>query len=145
MQNTRTIRNEEDLARLVYDIGNMRWPFRCTLAVGEASRTSQQNRTLHKWFGEIAAHRKDVTAIEVKAECNLQYGVPIKRRDNPEWDSAFGYIFDSLSYKAKVKAIRVFDIPVTRDMTVAQLSEYMSQLSREYIAQGVKLTIPEDR
>lgn len=140
----RIVRNSEDLGRLVYDLGNMQHPFRCVVAVGDESRTQAQNRTIHKWFGEIAAHRGDVTALEVKAECNLAYGVQIKRRDDPEWNSAFGYIFDNLNYPSKLKAMRILDIPVTRNMSVKQLTEYMDAMQAFYTTQGIRLTIPED-
>lgn len=106
-------------------------------------RTDEQSNTLHKWFGEIAQQRGDVTFAEVKAECNLQYGVPIKRRDDAEWASAFGYLFDKLSHAAKLKALRVLDVPVTRDMKVKQLSEYMDQLFADAQDAGWVLTIPK--
>lgn len=108
-----------------------------------AKRTRPQNRTIHLWFGEIAAYMGDRTADEVKAECNLRFGLPILTRDDAEWSSAFGYIFNSLSYPAKLKAIRVLDVPFTRRMTVKQLTEYMDAMQVEYRGQGIHLTDPE--
>jgi hypothetical protein len=74
----------------------------------------QRRRTdlIHKNFTEIANHYGDRTAHEVKAECNLTYGRPILDRDDEEWKAAFGYIFDNLNHAAKLKAIRVLDIPI---------------------------------
>lgn len=141
----RTIRSPEDLADLYFHLGNMIQPFRVNIRKGEITRTEAMNKTIHKWFGEIAAYAGDQTLVEVKAACNLTYGVPIKRRDDEDWNSAFGYLFDGLSYPAKVKALRVFDIPITRDMTVPQLCEYMDQMQRDYLQQGVPLTIPKDK
>jgi hypothetical protein len=69
---------------------------------------------------------------EIKALCNLTYGRPILDRDDEEWKAAFGYIFDSLSHAAKLKAMRVLDVPITRRMSVVQLSEYMDQMARDY-------------
>lgn len=120
------------------------FPFTITVSK-DKRRSSAMNRTIHKWFGEVARHYGDRSEADVKAECNLTYGVPIKRRDDEEWAAAFGYIFDALNKPSKVKALRVLDIPVTRDMTVKQLCEYMDQMSRDYREAGVFLTDPELR
>lgn len=139
----RTVRNSDDLKAVVYDLGNMRHPFRVTLLKGAEDRTSAQNRTVHKWFGELAAHFGDRTAEEIKADCNIKYGRPILMRDDPEWSAVFGYLFDALDYERKRKAVRILDVPFTRRMTVAQLSEYMDQMQRDYLSEGVRLTDPE--
>ena len=141
------VKQEGDFARLINHLGNMDHPFTAVVSPGlkPKKRTDAMNRTIHKWFGEIAAHLGDMTAMEVKAQCNLTYGTPIKRRDDDEWGAAFGYIFDALSYPAKIKAMRVLDIPITRDMNTKQLSEYMDQMQRDYLGQGVRLTDPDAR
>ena len=138
----RTIENPRQLLAFMAELGSQVFPF--TINVSKDKRRSlAMNRTIHKWFGEIARHYRDRSEAEVKAECNLVYGVPIKRRDDEEWSAAFGYIFDALNKPSKVKALRVLDIPVTRDMTVKQLGEYMDQMFRDYREQGVFLTDPE--
>lgn len=120
------------------------FPYRVQITKGE-DRTKAQNKTIHKWFGEIAAHLGDTTTNEVKADKNLIYGKPILMRDDPEWASVFGYLFDALSLPAKLKAIRVLDVPFTRRMNVPQLNEYMDQLVRDTALDGIHLTIPEDK
>lgn len=137
------VRNTGDLARVVYDLGNMQHPFRCSMVKG-ISRTEAQNRTIHKWFEEIAAHRGDETAGDIKADCNLIYGKPILMRDDPEWAAVFGYLFDRLDYEKKRKAVRVLDVPFTRRMNVSQLCEYMDEMQRDFLSEGVRLTIPEE-
>ena len=114
-----------------------------SIADAETSRTSQQNRLVHRWFADIARALGDQSEADIKIDCNLQYGRPILARDDEEWSAAFAYIFDALSLPAKRKAIRVFDIPFTRRMSVAQLSEYMAEMQRDYLAQGVYLTDPD--
>lgn len=138
----RTIENTRQLFALVAELGSQAFPFTVTVSK-DKRRSNAMNRTIHKWFGEIAKHYGDRSTADVKAECNLTYGVPLKRRDDEEWASAFGYIFDSLNQPSKVKALRVLDIPVTRDMTVKQLCEYMDQMSHDYREAGVFLTDPE--
>lgn len=141
---TRTINNGDDAARFFAWLGDMPFPYTITALKGAEARSKAQNRTIHKWFSEIARDSDQESDAEVKAHCNLVYGVPIKRRDDPEWESVFGYLFDSLSYKAKIKALRVLDIPITRDMKVGQLREYMDQMQRDYLERGVRLTIPKE-
>lgn len=137
------VRNSDDLARLFYRLGECPHPFRVTVAIGEESRTSQQNRLLHRWFADIERQTEGQTAVEIKAQCNLTYGRPILARDDLEWSACFGYLFDALPYDAKLRAIRLLDVPFTRRMGVKQLTEYMDQMQRDYTEQGVRLTDPE--
>ena len=136
------ITDSEGLGKALSFVACAEQPFTLTFS-RETARTSAQNRLLHKWFAEIAKQKGDETAAEVKAFCNLTYGRPILDRDDPEWSAAFGYIFGQLNHAAKLKAIRVLDIPFTRKMATAQLSEYMDQMARDYREQGYRLTDPE--
>ena len=113
-----------------------------TITEASEARTKAQNRLLHRWFGDISRSIVGQSEADVKADCNLTYGRPILARDDPEWESAFGYIFDALNRPAKIKAIRVLDIPFTRGLKVAQLSEYMTQMRQDYAELGVHLTDP---
>lgn len=140
-----TISEDRHLADLWTYVKGRDMPFRVAIADGEGKRTDAQNRTVHKWNGEIAAQRGDVTAQEVKAECNLKYGYPIMSRDDAEWDAVFSFVFRDLNYENKLKAIGALDIPFTRKMNVKQLSEYMDQMSRDYRSQGFVLTDPEGK
>lgn len=138
----RTIENAKQLFAFMADIAGQEFPFTISIS-RDKKRTDAMNRTIHKWFGEICKQQGDNSMADVKADCNLTYGVPIKRRDDPEWAAAFGYIFDALNKPSKVKALRVLDVPVTRDMKVKQLKEYMDQMSRDYREAGFFLTDPE--
>jgi hypothetical protein len=138
------VRSSADFGHVTAKMHTTSFPFRVSILKGE-DRTGQQNRLIHRWFQEIAKQCGDRSADEVKAECNLIYGRPIKARDDNEWSSAFGYIFDNLNHAAKLKAIRVLDVPFTRSMTVNQLSEYMDQMFRDYTERGITLTQPEDK
>jgi hypothetical protein len=140
---TRIVKTDDDLERLIKYLRFRSKPFTASIADG-VKRTNPQNNLVHKWFAEIARHTGDQTESEVKAECNLTYGLDIMRQD-PEWDSAFGYLFDNLSHAAKLKAIRVLDIPFTRKMKVPELKGYMDQMQRDYREMGVYLTDPELR
>lgn len=113
------------------------------VTISDRNRTTEQNALIHKWFSEIAMQKGDESMLDVKAYCNLTYGRPIKVRDDPEWSAVFGYLFDQLPHDKKLKAIRVLDVPFTRSMNVSQLSEYMTEMQRDYREQGFVLTDPE--
>ena len=136
------IKTPDDMMRFQHFMAGMEMPFVAT-AVKERDRTKAQNRMIHKWFGEIAAHKGDVTMHEVKAACNLSYGKPILMRDDPEWAEAFGQIFETLNHEAKLDAIRILDLPFTRRMKVPQLKEYMDQMQKDALSRGIHLTDPE--
>jgi hypothetical protein len=106
-------------------------------------RTKAQNRLLHRWFADVARAMVGMSEFDIKAECNLIYGRPILARDNLDWEETFGFVFDRFDRQAKIKAIRMLDIPFTRRMGVKQLSEYMDQMQRDYAEVGILLTDPE--
>jgi hypothetical protein len=107
------------------------------------NRSTEQNALLHKWFSEIATQSGDQSLLDVKAQCNLTYGRPIKAQDH-DWQAVFGYLFDKLPYDKKLKAVTALDIPFTRDMTVDQLAQYMEQMERDYRSEGFVLSSPQD-
>lgn len=137
---TRIVKTEEDRERLVKYINFRGLPFTAAIADG-VKRTNPQNNTIHLWFAQIAQHLGDQSIAEVKADCNLTYGKDIMMRD-PEWASVFGYLFESLSRPAKLKAIRVLDVPFTRKMKVPELREYMDQMMKDYREMGIFLVDP---
>ena len=138
------VRTKFDLARVLADLAQAELPMTVNVKKG-IKRTDEQNSLVHVWFEEIARHERfGMSFYDVKAHCNLTYGLPILMRDDPEWASCFGYIFEALSKPAKLKAIRVLDIPFTRRMQVKQLSEYMTQMEQDYAEEGVLLTVKSE-
>lgn len=109
------------------------------------ARTDAQNRLVHRWYADASHSLVGQSPADVKAECNLTYGRPILMRDDPEWAEVFGPLFDHLHREAKLKAVRVLDIPFTRRMGVKQLTEYMDQMRRDYAELEIYLTDPELR
>lgn len=140
----RTLHTAHDTARLIADIKGKTLPIMVAIRDG-VDRTSEQNRLVHRWFKDISNWLGDMSEADVKAQCNLEYGRPILARDDPEWEAAFGYVFDALNLPSKLKAIRVLDVPFTRRMGVKQLTEYMDQMGRDYREQGVPLCDPDMR
>ena len=48
-----------------------------------------------------------------------------------------------LPYEEKLAAVKAFDLPVTRLMTVRQMTSFMDEMQRKWSAHGIRLTDPE--
>ena len=79
----------------------------------------------------------------MRAECKLTFGVPILRAENEAFRVQYDRTLKPLPYEQKLEAVRVFDLPVTRLMTVKQMTAFMDAMQRHWAAQGVRLTDPE--
>lgn len=108
-----------------------------------ASRSALQNRLSHRWYADISRQTGDRTTDEARAECKLVFGVPILRAENEAFRLTYDRVFRALPHDQKMDAIRVFDLPVTRLMTVKQMTAFMDALQRHWAAQGVRLTDPD--
>lgn len=116
-------------------------PFTVSVTKGK-HRTVAQNRLQFEWFNEIAKHLGDTTVEEIRAYCKLHFGIPILRSESESFKVVYDEHFKGLSYEGKLKLIRLFDIPVTRIMTIAQLTEYLDKIYDHFSAEGIELTDP---
>jgi hypothetical protein len=139
----KTIRvlSEQEAQRVASMITGLPLPFTITIGDGD-KRSLSQNALIHKWFGQIAAHYGDMTAMQVKGECHVAYGVPIRRRD-PVWSRVWERMFDGLTYEQQCFLFERGILAMTREMTVKQLTEYMDAMQAHYRAEGVALMDPE--
>jgi hypothetical protein len=139
---TRVIRDPGDVEKLARFVAARRLPVTVTITAG-ASRSGLQNRLSHRWYQDVARQLGDRTADEARAECKLAFGVPLLRAENEAfrlaWDRSTGH----LTYAEKLDAVQAFDLPVTRLMTVKQMTAYMDALVRHWTPLGVRLTDPE--
>lgn len=108
-----------------------------------ASRSHAQNRLAQRWFSDIATQLGDRTHEDVRAECKLTIGVPILRAENEAFRLSYDRIMKHLPYEAKLEAVKAFDLPVTRLMSSAQMTAFMDEMQRRWIAQGIRLTDPQ--
>jgi hypothetical protein len=129
----------EALARLLAD---RKLPLTVSWAQG-ASRSSLQNRLAQRWFTDIAMQTGDRTHEDVRAECKLTIGVPILRAENEAFRLSYDRTMKGLGYEDKIAAIKAFDLPVTRLMTVKQMTGFMDEMQRVWTERGIALTDPE--
>lgn len=108
------------------------------------SRTAQQNRTLHMWYGEIAKHNEDLDALEVKGMCHRKWGLTIKTRC-PQWAWVWERTGAKMPYEKQCKLLASGVLNVSSSMTVDELSEYLEAMGRHFRSEGVPLTDPELR
>ena len=104
------------------------------------NRSQQQNRTLHMWFGQVSQETGD-EAWEVKGYCKAKFGLPIMKRDNPEWVAEYEPLYMPLPYPLRIKFFSF--VPMTSKMKVQQMTEIMDAVQRHYTQQGIALRDPE--
>ena len=138
---TRIIRQPEHADALADILRGLKLPVTVSWTQG-APRRNAQNRLAQRWFTEIATFLGDQTHEEVRAECKLRFGVPILISENESFRTSYERVFGPLSYENSLHAIKAFDLPVTRLMTVKQMSQFMDEVQREWLPR-VKLTDPE--
>jgi hypothetical protein len=139
---TKVIREAEHVDALAAMLRARKLPITVTWAQG-ALRAAAQNRLAHRWFADIAGQLGDQTTEEVRAECKLRFGVPILCADGEAFAASYQRTLGGLSHEHKLDAIMAFDMPVTRLMTVKQMTAFLDQVQREFTRQGVRLTDPE--
>ena len=141
---TRSVSTESERVSLITLLRKRPLPFSVEITKGR-KRTSEQNRTAFMWYSEIAEQMGDRTPTEVRGECKLRFGVPIMREASESFREAYDRVVKPLSYEQKLALmVEPFDLPVTRIMHTPQLTRYLDEIHREYSAQGVVLTIPNE-
>lgn len=105
-------------------------------------RSMSQNGLFHAWMGQIAKATND-TPSSVKAECHIQWGIPLFRAEDHDYAE---FIVSALGGRARGKVKEMIEkdfIPCTRIMPKPILADYMNAVWREY-APHVQLMDPED-
>lgn len=138
---TRHVITAEEAQRVADLIVGLPRPLTITWKEG-GKRSLSANALLHRWYGEIAKHYGDRTAAQVKGECHMTWGVPIKMRD-PAWAWVWRQVSERLTYEQKCRVFERGILAVTSTMTTKEMTEYMDALSQHYRVEGVYLTDPE--
>ncbi|TNE46874.1 MAG: hypothetical protein EP341_09640 [Sphingomonadales bacterium] len=139
---TKVLRQPEHADALALLLKGRKMPLTVSWAQG-ASRTDAQNRLAQRWFTDISTQLGDQTHEDVRAECKLTIGVPILRAENDAFRVSYDRTMKHLPYEEKLAAIKAFDLPVTRLMSVAQMTAFMDEMQRKWTGQGIRLTDPD--
>jgi hypothetical protein len=139
---TKIIREPDHVDALAAMLRFRKLPITVTWTQG-APRSHAQNRLAQRWFTDIATQLGDQTHEDVRAECKMRFGVPILRAENEAFRLSYDRVIKPLPYEEKLEAIKAFDLPVTRLMTVKQMTDFMDAMQKHWSIQGVRLTDPE--
>lgn len=101
-------------------------------------RSLDQN-ALWAVFYTIIGKATGQTSVEVKAECKLNYGVPILCEQDDGFKRMWRQLFEPLSYEMQLSAMR--HIGVTREFSKMNGSIYTETLQREYSKQSIILEV----
>ena len=99
-------------------------------------RNLDQNALLHKWFGIIAKETHD-TPEAVKCYCKHEYGVPVLRAEDPEFNSFYRAVIADLNYEQRLKTMKY--ISVTSRASVKQLAKITDHIQKAYAVEGIIL------
>jgi hypothetical protein len=105
-------------------------------------RNLSQNALSFAVYGQIASQSEDQTVREIRAECKLNYGVPILRAEDEGFNEHCALVIDPLTYEQQLKAMEWTD--VTSKMSVKPFSRYMDEVIRVYSQQGYCLLHPSE-
>jgi len=110
-----------------------------------ADRTGAQNALAFAWYVDVARDLGDRTAAEVRAHCKLYHGVRILHTESEPFRESWNRLIkDRFTIEEKLELmLPPHDYPVTRLMRVKQMTAYLDGISREFSAQGVRLTDPD--
>lgn len=139
---TKIIREPAHIDALATILRGRKYPQTVSWSQG-ASRREAQNRLAQRWFTDIARQLGDTTHEDVRADCKVTFGVPIISAENDAFRQSWRETFAPLGYEAVRRAVRDLDVPVTRLMTVVQMTAFMDAMSAHWTDLGVYLTDPE--
>ena len=103
-------------------------------------RNSDQNALSFAIYGQIATQLGDQTLFDVRCRCKLDFGVPILRRDDKDFDDMYGKSIALLPYEDQLRAMKW--LQVTSVMGKRQFAEYIDTVIREYSMQGISIIFP---
>lgn len=133
----------EEANRIAQWVEGLSLPFTLTVTEGKL-RTLSQNALVHVWFDVVSKHKGDVTLKTVKGQCNHKYGLPVRLQD-PQFEWVWVRSGGLLTYEQQCSFLSSETIAVTSAMTAPQLRGYLDEMQRDYAAEGITLTTPEDR
>lgn len=143
MNATLILTGPQDVAAIARRADWLGYP--CTVSIRRgAGRSNAQNRLAQQWAADVSAQLGDRTPEQVRGHFKLHHGVPIRREDEA-YAAIYDRVLRPLPYDDKLLCMMVpIDMPVTRDMTKAELTRYLDSIQSEFAPMGVRLTDPDE-
>jgi hypothetical protein len=141
---TRTIRTQSEIDGLARLLQSRQMPLTVHITQGE-DRSGAQNRLAFDWYRQAAEQLGDRTTADVRAHCKLYHGVKMLHAENEAFRLSWNRLIkDRFTLTEKLELmLPPHDYPVTRLMTVKQMTRYLDAIHGEFSAMGVTLTDPE--
>ena len=137
------IRDPKGIEALSRRLLSVTMPITVNYVTGER-RSSAANRLAQQWAADVSAQLGDRTPEQVRGHFKLHHGVPIRREDEG-FAAVYDRVLRPLPYEAKLACMMApIDMPVTRDMTKAELTRYLDSIQAEFTPMGVRLTDPDE-
>lgn len=113
------------------------------VSISTGKRGLTQSNLFHAWMGQISKARGDVTEGRVKAECHIEWGIPILRAEDPDYDEFIVAALGGRTYAECCKIIEKGYVHCSSLMDKTQMRRYMDAVWIEY-APHVRLMNPDD-
>jgi hypothetical protein len=140
----RSIETDADRRTLIRFLEGRDLPFTVKYEAGR-KRSTDQNRLQRQWMNDLASQLPDYDAEGWRAYCKLHFGIAIRKAADEEYADTYDKRIRPLPYELKLSLMRTpMDLPVTRDMSSKQMTQYLDQIHKHFTEQGVVLTDPGD-
>ena len=116
-------------------------PKRLTISEWKEKRGLSSNAQIHLWFGQIAKHYGDRSALEVKNECKDKIGLPILL-NSPVYGDTIEFLLHKLdyykhSYESRMKLIGC--LTVTSEFSTSEMKRFMEEMVFYWCELGVEI------
>lgn len=120
---------------------NLDKKFRVSLVEDGKGRSISANNQQHLWYGQIAKHYGDRSALDVKNFCKHSLGLPLLL-SSPKHSDKIEFLLNKLdyykhSYDSQMKLIQCLE--VTSLFNTAESKEYMDQMIFYFNDLGVNI------
>ena len=109
-----------------------------TFAPLNGKRGLPSNALSHIWYAYAEECKGDEFEDDIKCFCKLNYGVPILRKEDQEFNRFYNMALFNKTYEQKIESMKF--VPITSRMTKDQMNRYMTRMQVEFANMGIILT-----
>ena len=136
--------NMEYITQELHKLGSSH-NWRLVISEWKPKRSISANNQQHLWYGQIAKHKGDVTALDIKNWCKANIGLPILLNSAKHGDK-MEFLLDKLdyykhSYESRMKLIQCLE--VTSLFSTPESKEYMEQMIFYWNENGAPIKFKE--
>jgi hypothetical protein len=136
-----TIHNQDDLIAFLQEhVKGRKFPYRIRIIDGR-DRSAEQNALMWQWAREVSTYT-GYTPEEVQARWKGNFGIPLLCEDSEKYRELYGRIPWKEGDTESIYLMLEF-LPVTSEMTVAQMTRFLDMVHNYHGQLGHKLTEPE--